>query len=129
MKQFIFFFKTILFTFLLAILLQVLVDNRPLEAHLMQWVATSPILEPIKSVSNSAVSAFRRVWQEVNSRIQARLNNTGAKEKNRLQLELKRSKEFLQEQGTHAKNKLEESWQSLSTDTSPSEKSKNPNSK
>ncbi len=129
MKQFFFFFKTILFTFLLAILLQVIVDNRPLEAHLMQWVATSPILEPMKSVANSAVTTFRAGWQEVNSRIQARLNNTGAKEKNRLQLELKRSKEFLQEQGSHAKNKLEESWQSLSTNTNPSEKSNSPSSK
>ncbi|MBK9041144.1 MAG: hypothetical protein IPL83_18670 [Bdellovibrionales bacterium] len=129
MKQFFFFFKTILFTFFLAILLQVIVDNRPLEAHLMQWVATSPILEPMKSVSNSAVTTFRAIWQEVNSRIQARLNNTGDKEKNRLQLELKRSKEFLQEQGSHAKNKLEESWQSLSTNTNLSEKSKNSSSK
>ena len=59
------FAKQVAFTFLFILLLQIKVGENTLEMHAMNWVHTSPIIEPLQDVSEGAIKALRSAWRAV----------------------------------------------------------------
>ncbi|MCB0361650.1 MAG: hypothetical protein KDD35_02965 [Bdellovibrionales bacterium] len=110
MGRLIFFVKSIIITLVLAAIMQIDINNQSIENHFMKWVATSPLLEPLKSVAQSASKGIMWSWQEINAKIGAKLKGNLPTGEERLQLKLERSKEFIQEQTKKAKQKAHQLW-------------------
>lgn len=59
MTDFLFFIKTILFTLIVVLLMQIQVGERTVEDHAMSWVQTSVIVSPLNGVAQGAAQAIR----------------------------------------------------------------------
>lgn len=97
----IFFIKSLLFTFLLVILLQIRVGDFTLEERATLWAQKSVLIQPLELVAQGATKVVRDSWRRVTGNINTRFwqsvsnhNQPGAR---RLVPELKRSQEYIEE--------------------------------
>lgn len=116
MTRLIFFLQSIVLTFCLVAILQIEISHRPLEAHLKDWVATSALMDPLRTTASAAATGIRRGWDRLNHFVKEKLGSSPSPTlppTQRLNFQFERSKEFLQEQALRAKAKAEKALDQL----------------
>ncbi len=107
MSQFFYFIKTMIITLILVVLLQIDFHDRPLESYMMDWVASSPVIEPLRSLAHSSVQGIKESWSRLNGFIQSKLHMKSREKDQRSSFSFVRSKNYLFEQAKKLKEAQE----------------------
>lgn len=106
-----FFAKMIVITVVVVVLMQIKIGDSTLEYKFLNWVHTSTALEPMQQAAQGAVAVVREVWKKVTDRFSDNVTKTFDKANqpgSRLNITLKRSQEYLQQQAEKARQKLQD---------------------
>jgi len=106
MSNILFFIKTLVITFLLAAFMQAQVGKTTIEAHIISWISNSSITKPLQQVAEAGAKLIRNSWYEVKNLVESKIKTQEAPDQRRLEVKLRRSKEFLREQAQKAKEEF-----------------------
>jgi hypothetical protein len=65
MEAFSFFFKSLLIAFVAVLLMQIELGGDTVESHILTFVRTSTVTEPVQNVATGATKAVRNGWNYV----------------------------------------------------------------
>lgn len=110
-----FFVKTLVFTIVFIIFLQIRVGTSTLEEKFMGFVYTSEIAEPIHEIANGGVALARDAWKKVlrhfKSDVLKDFRSSNIPGSRNLGIQFERSKSYLEEKAKEAAEKLQEDMQ------------------
>lgn len=110
MKNIVFFFKVLVFTFSVVLILQVKVKEQTLEDRTLEWIKNSSFIQPLQDFTLASLILSKKTLKDFVNKIQSKLSHSNPSfpiGSRALKFKMKRSKEVLENEN---QKMIDEQW-------------------